>query len=133
MAPSDLSVVSKVFSNLKPIPAKFVWHESCPSILHLKGDCMKYGSTILGLVFMMVALVNAYQSGAFSWQATQGTAMTGQSNIIREKVIVTIQPDHLDVKHELEMNTLSSWGTHEFPNALEIVGNIVVEKGTAKI
>jgi hypothetical protein len=85
--------------------------------------------TLTFLLFAVLPVV-ADQSAVFSSRATQGLAWTGLSQVIREKITVTVQPDHLDVEHELEIDARSNWNTPNNPNSLEITGQLTLEKGT---
>jgi hypothetical protein len=85
--------------------------------------------TLTFLLFAVLPVV-ADQSAIFSSRATQGLAWTGLSQVIREKITVTVQPDHLDVEHELEIDARSNWNTPNNPNSLEIIGQLTLEKGT---
>lgn len=72
----------------------------------------------------------AGQWATFGSKTTQGFALQGMSQVIREKIAIMVQPDHLDVEHELELNAQIGWSTPEFPNSLEITGQLTMEEGT---
>ncbi|MEO7425383.1 MAG: hypothetical protein ABI036_09360 [Fibrobacteria bacterium] len=85
---------------------------------------------VLILSAFAVGTVLAEQSASFLWQATQGFALQGNAEVVVEHIDITIQPDHLDVEHELEIVTRSGWDNPGYPNSLEILGNLQMAKGT---
>jgi len=74
--------------------------------------------------------VFANQTAQFSCRSTQGLVWSGTSEIIREKIDITILPDHLDVEHEFELNAKAQWSDPNFPNSLEITGTLNLENST---
>jgi hypothetical protein len=89
---------------------------------------MRYVRTFLAWVACAAGLGFAEQSADFQWQATQGMASSGSVRMVKEKITITVQPDHLDVEHEMELVTQVSWGEPEFRHSLEILGNLFMEK-----
>ncbi len=87
---------------------------------------------ILLLSFFAIASwpVQANQSATFRSQATQGWAWEGRSNVVKERIDLTIHSDHVDVEHELEIDARSDWGSPDHPNSLEILGDLRLAKGT---
>lgn len=91
-----------------------------------------YRTLLVLLLVLSFNSVFADQRARFSSRATQGYAWNGTSQIIREKIAITVLADHLDVEHEFEMDVQSqgSWSIPSHPNALEIVGQLIMDKST---
>ncbi len=80
------------------------------------------------LLFALPSLAEQYAN--FSGRTTQGWSWTYPAKIAREKILITVQPDHLDVEHELELKAITSWSSPEFPNSLELIGDLHMDKST---
>lgn len=92
---------------------------------------MKHALVLLSLVSLLFRPLLADQSARFACQATQGFAWTGLSEVTRERIEITIHPDHLDVEHEFEINARSNrWDSPSQPGSLEITGTLNMEAGT---
>lgn len=97
----------------------------------MSGRSLRAGLFLLTLIAIAARPLVADQSASFSCQSTQGWAWQGQSEVTRERIAITIHPDHLDVEHELEIDARSGWGdTPSHPQSLEIRGGLNVAKGT---
>lgn len=72
----------------------------------------------------------AQQTANFECRATQGVSWYGNSKVIAERIDISILPDHLDVEHELEINTGDRGNSPIYPNSLEILGSLTMAKGT---
>lgn len=72
------------------------------------------------------------QHGLFRSQSTQGTAWQGSATITREHYAITVFPDYLDVELEWEF-TVGGAEPDSFKNALEIVGNLNLEKNSTVV
>jgi hypothetical protein len=80
------------------------------------------------LVFATLPVI-ADQSATFLNKATQGFAWEAMAQVIYEKIAITVQADHLDVEHELEVAAKPNWSTPGFPISLEITGQLTLEQG----
>ncbi len=87
---------------------------------------------ILTCLLFATLPVIADQWAEFSCRATQGLGWQGSSQVIREKIAITVQPDHLDVEHELEIDakTIASTNAPNSPSSLEITGRLTMADGT---
>jgi hypothetical protein len=94
------------------------------------GKNLRSALVVLTLSAFAAGTAIADQSASFMWQATQGFATQGSSDVVVEHIDITIQPDHLDVEHELEIAVRYGWETPGYPNSLEIKGNLEMAKGT---
>jgi hypothetical protein len=85
------------------------------------------------ICFMMISFSLAYPGhGTFRSQSTQGPTWVGTATIIKENMVVTVYPNYLDV--ELEWVFKADGTTPEqYADALEIVGNLTLERGSVVV
>jgi len=73
-----------------------------------------------------------FQHGVFRSQSTQGPAWQGSSTIIKEHFNITVLPDYLDVELEWVFD-VGGRKPDSFTDALEIVGNVNLEKNSVVV
>ncbi|MBD3346517.1 MAG: hypothetical protein GF401_15795 [Chitinivibrionales bacterium] len=81
------------------------------------------------LLLFNVVFAIGYQHATFRSQSTQGVPWNGTSKIIRELFRITVYPDYLDIELDWEFD-VNGVEPDSFKNALEIVGNINLERGS---
>ncbi|MBF0432347.1 MAG: hypothetical protein HQK83_13765 [Fibrobacteria bacterium] len=88
------------------------------------------------IIFLTIIITELFpigrQHGTFRSQSTQGPQWLGTSQIISEKYDITVHPDYLDINLEWEFN-VGGTAPDSFTNALEIVGNLNLQKGAVVI
>jgi hypothetical protein len=85
--------------------------------------------TVFAVLFCMVsAYPIGLQHGTFRSQSTQGPTWTGTATIIKENMNVTVHRNYLDVELEWTFEA-DGVAPAQYTDALEIVGNLNLEKG----
>jgi Vault protein inter-alpha-trypsin domain len=88
------------------------------------------------IVVLLVSALQIFaiglQHGVFRSQSTQGPTWTGTAPIVSEHYDIKVNPTYLDVELTLEFG-VGGTAPADFRNALEIVGNLNLEKGSTVV
>lgn len=92
---------------------------------------MRIAGLLLGVLVSLSYGIGS-QHGLFRSQSTQGPAWQGTATITHEHYAITVFPDYLDVELEWEF-TVGGTEPDSFKSALEIVGNLNLEKNSTVV